>query len=142
RGTPDMWSPNEVRRQDFQARVVRQAGRVRTLALRGEFAMRGTRRSAVGARERAEQGHTGVLEAEIDVDVSAPRLLRFRALSEGDAWGEGTYTPYPPPGRFRLLIAMVEASPTDETARTVPPEAVATQSGDGPYHQALPAARP
>jgi hypothetical protein len=136
RGTPDMWGAGEVRRQAFQAKVLRQVGHVRTLALRGEFAMRGTRRSAVGARERVEQGYTGVLEAEIDLDVSAGRLLRFRALGEGDAWGEGTYTPYPPPGRFRLLIAMVEAAPADEIARTVPPEAVATHNGDGPYHRA------
>ncbi len=136
RGTPDMWGLNEVHHADFQAKVVRQEGAVRTLAWKGEFAMRGTRRSAVGERQRVEQGHAGALEGEIDLHVSAGRVLRFRALSEGRAWGEGSYTPYPPPGRFRLLIAMVEAGAQDEIAHTVPPEAVATQSNDKPYRLA------
>ena len=137
RGTPDMWRASEVRRLAFAGQVIRQEGPVRTLAWHGDFLMRGRRRSAVGERAIVEQGHAGRLEGEIDLDVVARRVLRFRAFSEGQAWGEGTYTPYPPDGRFRLLVAMVEAAADDDIAHIVPPEAVATQRSDAPYRQAV-----
>ncbi len=136
RGTPDMWGQHEVRRAAFEAHVVKQEGKVRTLAFRGDFSMRARHRSAVGDRKRVEQGHSGRLSGEIDLDVSAGRVLRFRAFSEGQAFGEGTFTPYPPPGKFRLLHALVEATADDSIARTVPPEAVATQRDDANYRQA------
>lgn len=140
RGTPDMWGVNEVQRARFTAQVLRQEGAARTLSFQGDFAMRGQRRSAVGARARVVQSHRGQLRGEITLDITSNRLLRFRAFSEGRAAGEGTYTPYPPPGEFRLLIGMVEALPADHGARTVPPEGVATASSDQAYREArLPA---
>lgn len=138
RGTPDMWGASEVQRAAFTAQVVKREGSARAIAFQGDFAMRGLRRSAVGARGRVEQGHSGRITGEITLDATPgrPRLLRFRAFSEGSAYGEGTYTPYPPPGRFRLLIGMVEASPKDHAARAVPPEAVATARDDQAYRAA------
>lgn len=137
RGTPDLWAPYEVKRAAFTGKTLRQTGTVRTLSFVGDFSMRGGRNSAAPetAGQRVEQGHVGRIEGEVDIDLKTQALLRFRAYSDGQAWGEGTFTPYPPPGRFRLLSALVEASPADQAARVVPPEAVATGRGDEEYRR-------
>ena len=98
--------------------------------------MRARHRSAVGDRERVEQGYAGRISGEIDLDTSAGKVRRFRAFSDGKAFGEGTFTPYPPPGRFHLLVGMVEAAEDDRIAHTVPPEGVATHASDSLYHEA------
>lgn len=136
RGTPDRWTPREVHRADFRAEVVRQVGEVRTLLVRGDFSMLGKRRAALGERDRVPQGYRGTFEGELDLAVSSGRLLRMRGIATGQAWGEGTYTPLPPPGNFRLLVAFVEAQADDTIAKIVPPEGVSTAQNDSDYHRA------
>lgn len=47
------------------------------------------------------------------------RIVRFRARVDAKAWGANTNTWHQPPGRFPLVIAMVEAN--DAIARAVSP---------------------
>jgi len=117
-----MWGSTEVRRCAFTARTLRDAGAVRTLAFSGPFAMQN------GSGKR---GYEGTLEGELDMDVGARRILRFRAYADGKAWGAGTYTPNEPPGKYHLVQAFVEAR--DPIARIVPPEEVATYNRDTRY---------
>ena len=76
-------------------------------------------------------GFEGTLDGECEVDVSASKLVRFRAYGQGHGWGEHGWprvfapTPeYPCEARprFPLVFAMLQA--TDEIARTVPPVAL------------------
>jgi hypothetical protein len=133
RGTPTLWSKNEVQAVRSEAHLLKQEGNVRSMAFSIDFTMVGRRQSALGDRERVQQGYAGRLDGELDLDVKTGQLLRFRAFAAGKAWGEGTYTPNPPPGKFRLLVSMVEAQEQDRIASTVPPEGVATQRNDTNY---------
>jgi hypothetical protein len=119
RGTPDMWGPHEVQRAQFVAARVDGGGGLR-VKFSGDFAM-----------HNKSRGHVGAIDGELELDEAAARVTRFRAYSRGQAWGAGSQTPFPPPGRFTLHIAMVEG--TDEIARIVPPEAVSTRLGDERY---------
>jgi hypothetical protein len=141
RGTPMMWGADDVNRADVHARVVRRLGTIRTLAFSGEFAMHRPHLPPVNRVPRPDQTYAGRIEGELDVDVSTARVLRFRAFGDGSAGGAGPGTPHPPPGRFRLIVAMVEAKPDDAAARTIPPEAVATDRDDRAYHAATLGAR-
>ncbi len=123
RGTPDMWDAHEVKHLTFQARLVQDAGGVRTIAFAGTFAMQ---------TNSEKKGYTGKVEGELAIRASDAQVVRFRAFSDGKAWGDGTYTPNAPKGRYTLQIAMVEAH--DPTARIVPPEDVSTENSDKQYH--------
>ncbi len=105
RGEPDFWKPGELVRRSF--RIERPAsGRMRLL---GSFSM------ATADRRR---GLEGGLEAELR--IIGDRLAAFRGYAEGTAWGEGTYTPGAPPGKFPIKFAFVLA-PRD--GATVAPQA-------------------
>jgi hypothetical protein len=76
-------------------------------------------------------GFEGTMDGELEVDISASKLVRCRAYVRGTGWGEHGWprlvapTPeYPCEARprFPLAFALVEA--TDEIARTVPPVAL------------------
>lgn len=123
RGTPDMWDANEVKKATFVARIVKEAGGVRTVGFEGRFVM----------KTRSERkGYAGKVVGQFDIRTSDARITRFRAYSDGLAWGNGTYTPNAPKSRYHLVIAMIEA--TDPMARIVPPEAVSTENSDAKYH--------
>jgi hypothetical protein len=125
RGTPDMWGASEVRTLDLEAQTVVQAkGYASSVHFAGPFALR----SASGKR-----GYEGQIEGRFDVEPEGRQLGRFRMLAEGKAWGAGTYTPNPPPGKFPLSVAIVDT--TDPAARIVPPEEVATYNRDTRYRR-------
>jgi hypothetical protein len=74
-------------------------------------------------------GFEGTLSGELEVDVTAETLVRFRAYGRGHGWGEhgwprvyGGETPPERRPRFPLVFAMVET--TDAAARSVPPVAL------------------
>lgn len=125
RGTPDMWGPRAVRRAEAHARLISVEGNIARIAFNLVFAMRAPGRHA--------RGYQGRLDGELAIDRTTLRLTRFRAIAEGSAWGAGKYVPFPPPGRFHLIIAMTEAR--DEVARQVPPEAVSTRRSDEEYRR-------
>ncbi len=110
RGTADMWEPAQVRRADFTVREISRAKGARVFSLRGTFAMQ----LDTGAR-----GQEGWLQGEFTIDPGAAKITRFRAYSEGKAWGRSKHTLEEPAGRFPLVIAMVETN--DAVSRIVPP---------------------
>lgn len=113
RGEPDMWEPEHVRKAAFTAKRIAKAGKVETFTFRGEFSMR----YAEGSR-----GQTGTIDGEFQIDTAKYKILRFRAYSDGEAWGDSKFAPAGPPGKFPLKIAMIEVD--DMISRTVPPEAI------------------
>lgn len=109
RGEPDMWRPEEVRRADFTARRTHDTPPTRTIAFSGVFALRSPR-----------QSHEGKIVGEFDIDRHTAKIVRFRAYSQGQAWGSGTWTGGAPEGTFPLVIAMIETN--DAVSRAVSPQ--------------------
>ena len=56
------------------------------------------------------------------IEASAARVTYFRAYAEARAWGASRFTQGAPPGRFPVVIAMIEAD--DSIARAVPPQGI------------------
>ncbi len=124
RGTPDMWRLSEIRSMNFKAKVVGDAkSAARQITFSGEYSLK----TGSGGR-----GYKGKINGKTEVSASDNSLVKFRAYSDGLAWGRGTYTPFPPDGKYGLHIGFVEAK--DEIARVVPPEAVSTANNDREYH--------
>jgi len=113
RGEPDMWKPDQVRKAAFTVRIAARAPGRRDFTFSGEFAQ--------GLPDDS-RGQEGTIRGEFSVDTETRKVTRFRAYSEGKAWGCSEYTPEEPEGRFPLIIAMVETD--DAIARAVPPQAV------------------
>jgi hypothetical protein len=124
RGTPDMWGASEVRKLDLAARTMAPTADGFSVHFTGPFALR----SGSGKR-----GYEGRIEGRFVVAPQSHGMSDFRALAEGKAWGAGTYTPNPPPGKFPLNVAIVNT--TDPAARIVPPEEVATFNRDTRYRR-------
>jgi hypothetical protein len=120
RGTPDMWKLSEVKQLASSARVLQPAPD----SIDMEFTVRFKMSTASGRR-----GYSGTLNGSISVHHG--QIARFRALADGQAWGDGTYTPNAPKGKYHLVIAMVDAH--DLSATIVPPEAVSTENNDRSY---------
>lgn len=120
RGQVWPWNPRSVRSAVFTARTLRSKGGVRTLSFTGSFA-----KEDAHPPQWTDRGHEGKVEGEFDVDLAASTLLRFRALAECRAWRDAGYdrVATPPPGRYPVVTALVEA--TDELARQVAPEPAA-----------------
>jgi hypothetical protein len=115
RGEPDYYPPSQVERAEMGARVLDERNGLRRLRLYGEFAM-------VGRGQVAERGFRGTLIGEAVIDTKRERIVDWRMVGEGHAWGRGRYTPGEPPGKFPLLVAMVKID--DPVARAVPPAAL------------------
>jgi hypothetical protein len=70
----------------------------------------------------------GLLLGELDLDATAAKVTRFRAIAQGEGWGNHTwargseYARERTRGRVPLVFALVEAS--DTVARTIPPAAL------------------
>jgi len=127
RGEPDMWRRREVLQADFTVRLVRRQGTMRAYSLDGRFAQR---------TQDGQRGYEGTLEGAFDVDVRADHIRRFRAYADGQAWGVSTYTEGAPPGKFPLIIAMIEVD--DPTAHIVPPQALSESGNLDHYQHAAP----
>jgi len=97
--------------------------------------LRRVRHAVAAPGQPGGQGYVGTIRGEIDLDLGgAPRIARFRAYADGDAWGEGTYTPFPPPGRSGCMWRW------SRPARTRPSRACAARGGGHPqWRLALPA---
>jgi hypothetical protein len=122
RGTPDLWEAKDIRQLRLQARTVANENGVLTVKFSGPFAMQ----NASGKR-----GYGGSLDGYLTIDARTHQVARCQAFADGKAWGIGTFTPNAPPGKFRLIIALVDTK--DIAARIVPPEEVATYNRDTRY---------
>lgn len=114
RGEPDMWQAGDVKQADFSLRRVADTNTIRTFALTGAFAQE---------LPGGERGQHGTVEGEFTASKESATITRFRAYSEGEAWGASTFTQHAPAGRFPLVMAMVETE--DAVSRIVPPQALA-----------------
>ncbi len=113
RGEPDMWEPDQVKKANFYAKFIGVEGASRKYSFSGEFALK----YADGKR-----GQDGTISGEITLNPLTNRVVRFRAYSQGYAWGESKYAGNAPDGRFPIVIAMVDTN--DEISKNVPPEAI------------------
>jgi hypothetical protein len=114
RGEPDMWEANQIKQADFTLRRVADTNTTRTFAFTGTFAQE---------LPNGERGQHGTIEGEFTAYKESAMITHFRAYSGGEAWGASTYTQHAPPGRFPLVMAMVETD--DAVSRIVPPQALA-----------------
>jgi len=118
RGMADPFLAEEVQRADFVVRVLGERDGVRRLALGGDF--RSEKDYPGDLNYRGKVGVEGLVDGELDLDLATARIVRFRALAVGHAWGANSNTwGQPRGGRFPLVIALVDVD--DEVARTVPP---------------------
>lgn len=122
RGEPDLWEREQVRQAKFTATPHPEGDEVRvkiagTFDLEAPAGLRGYR-----SRELPPSGFEGTLRGEIVIDAKTQKVTRLELFAEGEAWGESTFTPHAPPGRFPLKIAFVLAE--DRLANEVPPRGV------------------
>ena len=119
RGEPDLWEKEEVRTAEFTATPRREGDSVR-VEISGKFAIEAPAgKRGYRSRELPPSGYEGSLRGEITIDATTHQVQRLALVAEGEAWGESTFTPHAPPGRFPLKIAFVLAE--DELAQEVPP---------------------
>ncbi|MDQ2985390.1 MAG: hypothetical protein M3R13_01555 [Armatimonadota bacterium] len=104
RGEPDMWHVSEIRKRTFAASKVGDH-----VELTGHYEMRTMNDS---------RGLQGKLFAE--VRFAGSKVIGFKGVADATAWGQSTYTPNPPKGKFSLKFAFVIAP---ESIDTVAPQA-------------------
>ena len=114
RGEPDMWLPGQVRKAEFTMKPLGKSKGMLLYSFKGDF----TQKLPDGKR-----GLDGTIRGEMDLDPATHRVIRFRAYADAQAWGDSKFTKWAPPGKFPLVVAMVEAK--DNIAMNVPPEALA-----------------
>lgn len=94
RGEPDFWRPEEIRTSSFLV----EKGKNGEWMLSGKFSM-----ATSDNRRGLEGAFEGVLKA------SGGTVSSFKGYAEGTAWGQGTYTPGAPEGKFPIKFAFVLA---------------------------------
>ncbi|MBP6602762.1 MAG: hypothetical protein KA250_13210 [Verrucomicrobiales bacterium] len=119
RGTPNMWSPDEVK----TLRLTATPDGPGLLQLSGRFSLRS---------KNGKRTYQGELEGRLAFDQQTFAWNRVRLLAEGMASGAGTYTPNQPPKPYRLLVGILET--TLPESRVVPPEGVMVSNSDKTYH--------
>ncbi len=100
RGTPTGWSDNEIKKAEMTLQGGRLNGRVHLETKDGK---RGYQADLLGF-----------------VEVKEGKVTRFDVVVLGEFWGQGTYTPGAPKGRFPLAIAFTLAQPSDALYNLVP----------------------
>lgn len=126
RGEPDAWTEEQVKKALFEipGLIHRESNAVRenALVVRGAFSLGAPAgKHSEDGRSLPESGYEGTIEGEIAFD--GDRVKSFFMLATGEAWGESTYTPGAPAGRFTLKVAFILPAADDPT-RAVPPQGV------------------
>ena len=106
RGEPPMWREREVRKAEWKLVPEKEEGKYR---LEGTLHL---------STEKGDRGYEATVFGR--VESREGKLIRFDAAVRGAFWGEGTFTPGAPPGKFTLGIAFRLAE-AGEAAR-VPPQ--------------------
>lgn len=113
RGEPDMWTKDQVVQSDFTVKLLQRSGEVYRYSFQGKF----EQKRADGLRWQK-----GTIRGEFEISTLKNQIMKFRAYSEGEAFGRSKYTANEPAGSFPLVIAMTEAD--DELSRNIPPQAI------------------
>jgi hypothetical protein len=100
RGTPTGWAASEIKKAEFTLDAGRIKGRVHLETTDGK---RGYKAELLGF-----------------VEVKEGKVTRFDMVAHGEFWGQGTYTPGAPKGRFPLAIAFTLAEANDPLYNLVP----------------------
>ena len=111
RGEPNFWKGSEVKQARFEGTLVQKTAAMVEIRFTGDYAMQ---------TANAQRGLDGKMEGAFTLDRASATIRKFRAFAQGRAWGAGTYTPSPPPGKFPLLFAIQETS--DAFSKIVPPQ--------------------
>lgn len=111
RGEPNFWKGSEVKRARFEGTILQKTPEIVEIRFTGDYAMQ------TGDGQR---GLEGKMDGVFVLEQASTKIRKFRAFAEGRAWGAGTYTPSPPPGKFPLLFAIQETS--DAFSKIVPPQ--------------------
>ncbi len=117
RGSVWAWSPSSVRSARLSLRRLRDRGALRTFSVTGSY-----RKQDSHPPQWTDRGQEGSLEGELEIDTRARKIVRMRVLADSTAWSDATYDRNfpPPPGRYPILTAIVDAQ--DDLARRVAPE--------------------
>lgn len=100
RGTPTGWTDSEIKKAELTLQGGRLKGRVHLETKDGK---RGYEADLLGF-----------------VDVKEGKVTRFDVVAHGQFWGQGTYTPGAPKGRFPLAVAFTLAEKSDPLYNLVP----------------------
>lgn len=100
RGEPDFWRPEEIRSKKFEVDKNPKGG----FSLKGSYSMQ----TADGKR-----GLEGTLEVEFN--IADNKTTAYKAFADCTAWGQGTYTPGAPAGKFPLKFAFMLAPAAKDT---------------------------
>ena len=100
RGEPDFWRPEEIRSKKLELAKNPKGGYL----LKGIYAMR-------TADEK--RGIEGGFEAELQ--ITNDKITAFKGFAEATAWGQGTYTPGAPSGKFPIKFAFLLAPSTKDS---------------------------
>ncbi|WP_395092589.1 hypothetical protein [Armatimonas sp.] len=111
RGEPNFWRGSEVKRARFEGTLLQKTAETVEIRFMGDYAMQ---------TGNGQRGLDGKMEGAFTLDRASAKIRKFRAFAEGHAWGAGTYTPSPPPGKFPLLFALQETN--DAFSKIVPPQ--------------------
>jgi hypothetical protein len=106
RGQVVPWHPQDVRTCDFTMKTL--GGN--KFSFHGSFMKQGT------TAFFTDRGHEGTIDGEMTIDPKTSKVTRFRAYSNGVAWGKAPYfrPDVPPAGRYPLVIAMTEVTDTSK----------------------------
>lgn len=99
------WRADDVRKAEVAARCIKTVGNIRTVAIAGQISLRNSGQLV---------GYDCFVTGELDVDIVKNKVTRFRAYTQGPAWGsrlsdDGTVRK----PRSQLCIAFLET--TDPT---------------------------
>jgi len=100
RGTPTGWTEQEIKKLDLKLKGGRLTGSAR---LETKDGRRGYQADLLGFLE-----------------VKNGKVTRFDMVVQGQFWGQGTYTPGAPKGRFPLAIAFTLLDASDPLSNLVP----------------------
>src|SRR4029450_7956680 len=93
RGTPTGWTEPEIQKLEMKLSEGRLTGRVHLETKDGK---RGYQADLLGF-----------------VQAKDGKVTRFDVVASGEFWGQGTYTPGAPKGRFPLAISFTLGDPSD-----------------------------
>lgn len=99
RGEPDFWRTEEIRSKKIEV----------TKNSKGDYLLKGNYAIRTADDKR---GLEGAFEAELKIIDN--KISAFKGFADSTAWGQGTYTPGAPSGKFPIKFAFLLAPATKD----------------------------
>ena len=122
RGQPDPWELDQVKRANITMKPIGRRGSEMIYTFTGDFLMR---------TADSKRGLEGRITGELEVTEATGKVAWFRAIADATAWGDSKFTAHSPPGKFPLVVAMLNVD--DTLAGTIEPDGLPL---DGAYFYA------